>query len=283
MAQLITTADDYGMCSTVNDAIDACLAAGALKSTCVMANMPETATAAKLRETFNGISVGLHWNITQGWPLLDPALVPTLVDDKGSFLDLRTLRHCLLLGQVNFEELAAEMAEQYKRCATLIGQPDFWNVHENAHLYPRIFDVFVTTARELGIPRMRSNCRLPVFQNGDATKWHLSNAPYWMKGALIAAWSERAKAGGMVMPAGLVHLMGKGTPKPDIRDLTQRLRVALGGRIGEYVIHPATLVQEELFGNLTDSRLFDYELFSNPELDAALQSAGIELVGFKAL
>lgn len=283
MAQLITTADDYGMCSTVNDAIDACLAAGALKSTCVMTNMPETHAAAKLRERFDGISVGLHWNITQGRPLLDPALVPTLVDTDGSFLSLRTLRQRLLLSQVCFDEVAAELAEQYKRCATLIGRLDFWNVHENAHLYPRIFDVFVTTARDLGIPRMRSNCRLPVFQNGDATKWHLTNAPYWVKGAIIAAWSERAKAEGMVMPAGLVHLIGHGTPKPDIRDLTNRLRVALGGRIGEYVIHPATLVQEDMFGNLTESRVFDYELFSNPKLVATLQSAEIELVGFNTL
>jgi len=39
--KLIVTADDYGMCPSVNRAIEECLRARTVRVTCVMANMPE--------------------------------------------------------------------------------------------------------------------------------------------------------------------------------------------------------------------------------------------------
>lgn len=39
MHKLIITADDYGMCESVNRAVEACAAAGAVLSTNVMSNM----------------------------------------------------------------------------------------------------------------------------------------------------------------------------------------------------------------------------------------------------
>ena len=38
--RLIITADDYGLCEQVNQAIEECLSAGTVRATCVMANMP---------------------------------------------------------------------------------------------------------------------------------------------------------------------------------------------------------------------------------------------------
>ena len=38
--KLIFTADDYGMCETVNQAINECMAAGVVRAACAMANMP---------------------------------------------------------------------------------------------------------------------------------------------------------------------------------------------------------------------------------------------------
>src|SRR5262245_21309223 len=38
--KLIITADDYGMCEPVNQAIEECLAVGTVRATCVMTNMP---------------------------------------------------------------------------------------------------------------------------------------------------------------------------------------------------------------------------------------------------
>ena len=47
MRKLIITADDYGMCQIVNDAIDDCIEAGLVTSTNVLVNMEKPSAAAK--------------------------------------------------------------------------------------------------------------------------------------------------------------------------------------------------------------------------------------------
>jgi hypothetical protein len=51
----------------------------------------------------------------------------------------------------------------------------------------------------------------------------------------------------------------------------------------ELAIHPATRVDRNLFGALTESRIRDYELFRSPRTRAALRELGIEPVSFGAL
>ena len=50
--ELIITADDYGMCESVNAAIEACISAGTVLSTNVMTNMPCCESAIQLRQRF---------------------------------------------------------------------------------------------------------------------------------------------------------------------------------------------------------------------------------------
>ena len=83
--RLIITADDYGMCASVNDAIEECLGAGTVRATCAMVNMPLFNATAALRQKFPGCSVGIHWTLTQGRPILPPAQLPTLAGPDGEF------------------------------------------------------------------------------------------------------------------------------------------------------------------------------------------------------
>ena len=41
--------------------------------------------AATLRKKFPQVSIGIHWNLTQGRPILLGSRLPTLVDSNGSF------------------------------------------------------------------------------------------------------------------------------------------------------------------------------------------------------
>ena len=50
-----------------------------------MVNMEALEAAAKLRERFPNISIGMHWNVTTGKPVTDPNEIPTLVDKNGNF------------------------------------------------------------------------------------------------------------------------------------------------------------------------------------------------------
>jgi predicted glycoside hydrolase/deacetylase ChbG (UPF0249 family) len=279
--QLIITADDYGLCSAVNDAIEECLAAGTTKATCVMTNMPGCSQSAGLRARFPRASIGLHWNLTQGMPLLGAKSVPSLVAGTGQFAP--SLRRRWLAGQIERAEMRAELTAQYERFRALAGAPDFWNTHQNVHVFPGLFQFFVALGDALKIPAMRSHERFTVPARGTAFSYELRHPTYWLKGEVIRRWSRAARARGTRMPDGRLYLPGyqAGQYLPAVP--LERLDWRQVGAAVELVIHPANELDTRLFGGLTESRLREYELFRDPRLAATLRRAGVSLVGFDAL
>ena len=279
--QLIITGDDYGLCAAVNDAIEECLAAGSMGATCVMTNMPACDQAATLRRKFPRSSFGLHWNLTQGRPLLGAAAVPSLVDNDGQFTE--SLRRRWLARQVSRTEMRAELVAQYERFQALAGAADFWNTHQNVHVFPGLFQFFVALGQELRIPAMRSHERITLPARGSSTVYNVRHPSYWLKGHVIRLWSRAARAGGTRMPDGRLYLPGYQAGNYTLTVLLERLDWRGIESAIELVIHPAKALDAKLFGGLTESRLREYELFRNPRLAARLESAGVRLVGFDVL
>ena len=279
--QLIITGDDYGLCASVNEAIEECLAAGTMGATCVMTNMPACDQAATLRRKFPRSSIGLHWNISQGRPLLGAAAVPSLVDGTGQFAG--TLRRRWLTARVNRDEVRAELIAQYERFRALAGPADFWNTHQNVHVYPGLFQFFVALGTELGITAMRSHERFTLPARGSTTSFHARHPAYWLKGHIIRRWSSEARATGVRMPDGRLYLFGYQPGNYTLAVLLERVDWRNVGAAVELVIHPAKSVDTRLFGGLTDSRLREYETFRNPRLVNRVKQAGVRLVGFNAL
>ena len=112
MKKLIITADDYGMSRAVNDAIDAGIEAGLITSTNVMTNMPLYKEAIKLKENPN-ISVGLHWVLACGKPVLPREVIPTLVAENGEFFPYPEFRSRLRKKQISFDDIKKELVAQY--------------------------------------------------------------------------------------------------------------------------------------------------------------------------
>src|SRR5262245_55538218 len=160
--KLIITADDYGMCETVNQAIEECLAVGTVRATCVMTNMPAYRTTESLRVNFPQSSLGIHWTLTEGRPVLHPAQVPSLVRQDGTFYDPVQFRERWRQRRVNTTEIRAELRAQSQRFCTIADQPDFWNTHQNFHVFPGLFAVCVALGQELHIPAMRCHRRFTV-------------------------------------------------------------------------------------------------------------------------
>lgn len=279
--QLIVTGDDYGLCESVNAAIDECLAAGVMRATCVMTNMPEYAQAARLRRKFPQCSIGIHWNLTQGKPVLSPALVPSLVDSDGQFFP--SLRWAALTRKTNFAELRAELSAQYDRFRAVAAQPDFWNTHQNVHVFPGLFQLCVKLARELKIPAMRSHRRFTAPFGSSLLGYHLRHPAYWLKGQVIAHWSRQAEAMGMLMPDGRIYMPGYDAGHSSLKEVLDRIRWPKVAHAVELVIHPATRLETNLFGMLTQSRLREYQVFREPHLKDSLRQSGVRLVGFEVL
>ncbi|WP_298815795.1 carbohydrate deacetylase [Chloroflexus sp.] len=280
--QLIITADDYGMCPEVNRAIEECLAAGALRATCVMTNMTDYADAAQLRWHVPQASIGIHWTLTLGVPAAAPTQVPDLLAANGQFWPAPEFRRRWLARRIAPEQVRTELQVQYERFVAVAGQPDFWNTHQNVHVLPGLFPLVVEVARQLGIPAMRSHRRITAPRHGSPLRYHLTHPIYWLKGQIIARWVATAAQQGMRMPAGVVSTPGYGPGKAAIDRIIPRVPWPPANPV-ELVIHPATRVLPELFGGLTESRLREYEVFRDPTLVERLAVSGVQVVGFEVL
>jgi predicted glycoside hydrolase/deacetylase ChbG (UPF0249 family) len=281
--KLIITADDYGMCDAVNKAIEECMEAGALRATCVMANMPAFRDIAFLRRRFPKNSIGIHWNLTQGQPTLPPSQIPSLVHIDGTFLSLPQFRRRWWKRLINIAEVKAELHAQYERFYQEATKPDFWNTHQNVHVLPGLFEACVTFGRELKIPAMRCHRRFTVSNNQTLTRYHLYHPLYWLKGRIITRWSQQAESQGMLLPDGRIHLPDTRLSKDTFAQLVRCVQWGSVKRAVELVIHPATAIHEELFGSINELRVHEYKMFREPDLIKYLYNQGVETVSFEVL
>lgn len=280
--KLIITADDYGMCDSVNQAIEDCLASGTVSATCVMINMPANQHTPTLRNRFPICSIGIHWTLSEGRPVLPAGQVPSLVRANGGFHSALELRRRWSCGRVSLAEIRMELRAQYEKFCAAAGQPDFWNSHENFHVWPGLFSACVAVGQELLIPAMRSHRRFTVPRSQTELEYHWRHPSYWLKGWAINEWSRRAEAKGMLMPDGRVYAPGYDTDRDSLKDVLRRLKWPLVKRAVEFIIHPAKRV-EKIFGNLTESRLREYAFYRNPDLAAFFNQQGVQLATFEEL
>jgi chitin disaccharide deacetylase len=281
--RILITADDYGLCDSVNQAIEECIGAGSVRATCVMANMTAYSAVSTLRKKFPRVSIGIHWNLTQGRPVLSSSQIPTLIDSDGSFLSSSELKRRWWSEQVKQDELKAELRAQFDRVVRLAGPLDFWNTHQNIHVYPGLFQTFVNLGKDLRIPAMRCHRRITVPKGTSGLRYHMTHPQYWLKGQMIAWWSANAEKLGTLMPDGRLYAPGYDEPRTMLEAIISRLPWRKVKKAVEVVIHPATEVQEDLFGSLRESRVIEHQTFRNPGLAEHLRQQGIEPVSFEAL
>lgn len=277
MKRLIITADDYGMSRGVNDAIDAGIACGLITSTNVMTNMKYYREAEKLRKT--DVSVGLHWTLSAGKPVLDPKEIKSLVDDNGTFYSYPEFRSRYRKKLISHQDIVKELKAQYSRFVAVCGQPDYWNTHQNTHVDFGIYKLVVDTAKELGISKMRSHERLYVRGSDNSVKrslkWRLAE-PF--KSFLLHTWQGNAHKKGIASPNGVVIRLNKN----DVNDLEYVFANIQwkDKKIAEYVIHPTTMNDSPYFGKIVDQRIMEWQLFSTDTTHELLHKNQITLVSF---
>lgn len=279
MKKLIITADDYGMSRAVNDAIDAGIAAGLITSTNVMTNMPFYKEATKLAGKDN-LSVGIHWVLTCGKPILPASEIPTLVQANGEFYSYPEFRKRVRKKLISYADIKKELIAQYDLYYELMGQPDYWNTHQNTHVDFGVYRLFVDTAVELGIKKMRSHQRFYIKGSNNQHKlpltWRLMEP---MKSKLLDIWQNNAHKKGIASPNGLVVCLNK----EDVNNFEHVLENinCREHEICEYVIHPATKIDSLYFGKIGAQRIKEYEMFTSSKTKDMLLKAGIELNTYK--
>lgn len=152
---LIVNADDFGLTAGVNRAVEEAHRGGILTSTTVLVGGDAAEEAGAVARRCPELGIGLHVNLTQGRPLLDPARVRTLVDGEG-LLDPRLARRALL-GRVDARHVFAEVAAQAERLHSFGVEPTHWDSHQGIAFWPRLVRPIAAATAAAGIGRARSH------------------------------------------------------------------------------------------------------------------------------
>lgn len=155
--QIIVNADDFGADRHRDAGIAAAVAAGAVTSVSVLANGPSLDDGLSLLRSwqYRGISVGLHFNLSEGRPLKKG--VALLAGEKGGFRG-KAETHNLLMQNGNTEmtaEIEGELEVQIAHLKERGLRIDHLDGHQHVHLFPAVVAIVARAAARYAIPRLR--------------------------------------------------------------------------------------------------------------------------------
>lgn len=152
MRLLIVNADDFGLNDACNAGIIEAHRAGAVTSTTLMVNGAAAPAAVALAKTNPALGVGLHFNLTWGYPVADPDSVPALLAADGRFLTRGRLALRLATGRVPMAQICTELDAQLARMSGWDLMPSHIDSHQHVHAFGPVFDAVATACAERGIP-----------------------------------------------------------------------------------------------------------------------------------
>lgn len=272
MRKLIITCDDCGLSEGINLATLELYRKGLAISPSVMINFAAARHALDLFSAHPTLEIGIHLNLTDGFPVVNTPSQSELTRGDGRFRDRATLWYRALLPQPAFlEQAKIELTAQMERFILFGRRPGHITTHTHFHMFPALCRVVEQLAGDFDIPWIRAHrlqsTVLPFNPFLDAEKPYSANekeiapAP---SPALIAergrgeevTGGERGGDGGLTTyqmdsesDAPLAYPPPAGT-RPDFliplkywlsrppEELSQRLRT-LNGMV-EIVVHPCT-------------------------------------------
>ncbi|WP_405156676.1 carbohydrate deacetylase [Paenibacillus sp. FSL K6-0108] len=245
--QVIINADDFGLSPGVNQGIIQAYQAGGITSTSMMVNMPGFDHALSLAKSLPDLGIGLHFNLTYGRPVSDPAFVPSLVKPDGSFHQCQ----CGFIRDV--ADIAKELDAQWNVLVQAPLSPTHLDSHQLLHQNdPIIFQIMAEKAVRENIPLRRSQVR------------HASPdmpPPRMTDTILLDTYGDHE---------GLQRLL--------------LYLYTLQDGITEIVCHPG-YVDDALreISNWLDIREHELAVFVNPDVPRTLQALGIVPINYRAV
>jgi hopanoid biosynthesis associated protein HpnK len=274
---LIICADDFGLSSSINEAVSAGVREGVLTAASLMVAAPAAAQAVQMAGQLRDLRVGLHVVLADGHSMLPKEQIPDLVDDNGFF------RNGMLADSIAFyfrprirAQVEAEIRAQFEAFARTGLTLDHVNAHKHFQLHPGVLGLITRIGQEYGTFAVR-----------------VPEEPLW-----FAKW-----AGGMGDLAGSVCLM------PWLGLMRKRLRsqgllyndqvfgIACTGRLDERVmlailerlpagtteiyLHPAANPRQPITLSMAEYRHMDeLQALLSPRVAAAITASRAEVGGY---
>jgi len=154
--QVIINADDFGLCTGVNEAVAKAHTEGVLTSTTIMTNMPAAAEAVRIAGQLPRLGVGVHLNLTEGRPLSGARGLGFLLDGRGNFTgSLRKLVVFACSGPCARAAITRELAAQIQWAIDQGIRPTHLDSHKHIHTLPPLYSLVCQLARRFGIRAIR--------------------------------------------------------------------------------------------------------------------------------
>ena len=155
---LIITADDFGLCGSVNDAILDSFINNNITNTSILINMPNFQKNSELLLK-SKLNYGLHFSINRGIPFNKKS---SLCDSDGDFYNRKNLFKRILLGKVKKEDIKYEFNKQIELCEENKLNITHFDSDNHVHFHPFIFLSILESAIEKNLSFRTLN---PLFYN----------------------------------------------------------------------------------------------------------------------
>jgi chitin disaccharide deacetylase len=156
MNALIVTCDDCGLSEGVNSATLDLHRRGIAGGASVMTNFPAAAHALDLFRACPGLSVGVHLNLTEGFPLTSIPALTELTGLDGRFRPLAHLaRQALFPSARILSSIEEELTAQFELLARAGFAPRHVSTHLQFHALPSLRRIVLRLAHAYRVPWVR--------------------------------------------------------------------------------------------------------------------------------
>ena len=293
MRRLIVNADDFGMTKGINRAIVKAAGQGIVTSATLMATARAFDNAVtQATQLGSRVSIGCHVILLDGTPALPPRQISSLLQPSNGpnapefRIKLGDFARAALSGKLMPEQVEAEAVAQIKRLQDSGINVSHIDCHKHAHMFPAVLRPLLRSAKSRGVRAIRNPFgRLFPLPFGRI----LRNPRMWRRVAELgvlskfcASFKREVESHGLRTPDGSVGVLDTGT-----LDLESFMTIVdtLPEGTWEFVCHPGYNDAEldQVRTRLRQSRERELEIITSPDVKAALQKRGIELVSYHDL
>lgn len=233
--RLIVCADDFGLDTAINEAVEEAHRHGILSSASLMIAGPAAADAVARARRLPMLGVGLHLVLVDGRPVLPDSEIPELLRGNGEF-DRNMVRagvRFFLLPQAR-RQLAMEVRAQFEAFRATGLNLDHVNAHKHIQVHPTVAKLIIEIGREYGMKA----ARVP-FEPIDTLRAAYPDEHY--PAPLYRSWvrklRRRLERAGVFVNDSLFGLAWSGGM---VEERLLRLIPQLPAGVSEIYLHPAT-------------------------------------------
>lgn len=279
---LLVNADDYGLCHSVNKAVESLLTEGAVSSATLMMPCGWSSEAAAWSACHPEYDVGVHLTLTSEWdaykwgPVSSDEDVSSLVTEAGYFYKTSQ----------EFEENAEssqvkrELISQIERALRLGMTPthadnhmgSLYGLRTGKHFMPEVLDVCAS----YGLP-----FRLPRYLN---TEQGIAPKELEEQARAIAALADAKGVVILDYLVGLPFQLQDGESYDSFKSDMKALLGSLKAGVTELIIHPSHVTDElQAFHFEPAKRGMEYDIFRDGDIQEEMAKQGIKLIRWREL